>query len=67
MELDANNGNTKWEDATALKMKLVQDDYKVFKDLGKDVAVPEGYKKIRVHLIYNVKHDGRHRAQLVAD
>ena len=24
------------------------------------------YKKIRVHLVYDVKHDGRHKARLVA-
>ena len=26
----------------------------------------EGYQKIRVHLIFAVKHDGRHKARLVA-
>jgi Reverse transcriptase (RNA-dependent DNA polymerase) len=26
-----------------------------------------GYKKIQVHLIFDVKHDGRHKARLVAD
>jgi hypothetical protein len=26
-----------------------------------------GYKVIRAHLIYDVKHDGRHKARLVAD
>jgi hypothetical protein len=28
---------------------------------------PTGHKKIRVHLIFDVKHDGRHKARLVAD
>jgi hypothetical protein len=23
--------------------------------------------KIRVHIVYNIKHDGRHKARLVAD
>ena len=27
---------------------------------------PNGYQKIRVHLIFAVKHDGRHKARLVA-
>ena len=27
---------------------------------------PDGYQKIRVHLIFAVKHDGRHKARLVA-
>jgi hypothetical protein len=41
------------------------DDYSTFKDVGK--VIPDGYKKIRVHLVYDVKHDGRHKARLVAD
>ena len=43
------------------------DDYDCFHDQGKGVNIPKGYKKIRVHLIYDVKHDGRHKARLVAD
>ena len=27
----------------------------------------EGYKQIRVHLIFDVKHNSRHKARLVAD
>ena len=41
--------------------------YGIFKDHGHQVAPPQGYKRIRVHLIYDVKHDGRHKARLVAD
>ena len=39
-----------------------------FIDLGHNRAatVPEGYKKIRLHLIYAVKHDGCHKARCVA-
>ena len=42
-------------------------NYSVFKDIGWRAPIPEGYKNIRVHLIFDVKHDGRHRARLVAD
>ena len=41
--------------------------FKVFKDLGADGEAPEGHKQIPVHLVHDVKHDGRHRARLVAD
>jgi hypothetical protein len=41
------------------------DDYSTFIDAGEEV--PKGYKKIRVHLVYDVKHDGRRKARLVAD
>ena len=41
--------------------------YKVFKDIGKFSTVPDGFKNICVHMVYDVKHDGRHRARLVAN
>lgn len=41
--------------------------YQVFKDQGHKSEPTPGYKVIRVHLIYGVKHDGRHKARLVAD
>ncbi|KAL7578841.1 hypothetical protein ACA910_016061 [Epithemia clementina (nom. ined.)] len=74
MELDRKNGNTKWKKAIDLELKQI-DDYQTFKDIGNAeinakgqvVNAPEGYKKIRVHLVFAVKHDGRHKARLVAD
>ena len=48
---------------------------KVFQDHGKAQYdpksrkvsnAPNGYQKIRVHLIFAAKHDGRHKARLVA-
>ena len=41
--------------------------YQVFKDHGHKATPPPGYKVIRAHLIYDVKHDGRHKARSVAD
>ena len=61
MDLDDRNMLNKWADATQLELDLM-DSYNVFKDQGPDAKVPNGYKVIRVHLIYDVKHDGRHRA-----
>ena len=65
MRLDEKNKNTKWHDAEVLELKQL-DEYSTFDDQGKNDKVPIGYKKIRVHLVYNVKHDGRHKAKLVA-
>ncbi len=42
-------------------------EYKTFKDLGKGAKAPAGYQKIRVHLVFDVKHDGQHKSWLVAD
>ena len=50
-------------------------EYEVFQDHGKAQIdpksrkvsnAPDGYQKIRVYLIFAVKHDGRHKARLVA-
>jgi hypothetical protein len=66
MQLDAENGNTKWRDAEILELGQI-DEYEAFEDRGVNTKVPEGYKKIRVHMVYDIKHDGRHKARLVAD
>jgi hypothetical protein len=44
-------------------------EYDTFRDLGhKDTAPPPtGYKKIHTHHIYDCKHDGRHKAWMIAD
>ncbi len=41
--------------------------YQTFKDLGKGGKPPEGYRKICIHLVFDVKHNGRHKSRLVAD
>jgi Reverse transcriptase (RNA-dependent DNA polymerase) len=41
-------------------------EYNTFVDQGKGGNAPAGYKKIRCHMIYDVKHDGRHKARLAA-
>ena len=65
MEFDKANGNTKWRDCTDLELTQI-DDYDTFLDKGPDWTPDAGYKKITVHLVYAVKHDGRHKARLVA-
>ena len=42
-------------------------EYNTFTDYGYQGDPPNGHKKIRVHLVFDVKHDGRHKARLVAD
>ena len=65
LQIDQVNGNTLWQDALKKEMDCMM-QYKVFKDIGAGASVPDGYKNIRVHFVYDVKHDGRHRARLVA-
>ena len=74
MRLDEQNGNNNWKDCTSLEMKQIM-DYSTF-DIGEKAALnaqgkiknaPAGYQQGRVHLVYDIKHDGRHKAQLVLD
>ena len=64
---DIENGNTKWQDAVKLEMTQL-DDYDTFIDHGvfQEVGIPEGFQLIKVHLVFAVKHDGRHKARLVS-
>ena len=41
-------------------------EYYAFMDRGIGVDPPKGYRKIRVHIVFDVKHDGRHKARFVA-
>jgi hypothetical protein len=66
LRLDKINGDTKWHHCTFLKMGQLT-DYRTFEDLGLAAPTLQGYKRIRVHLVYAVKHDGRCKARLVVD
>jgi hypothetical protein len=68
MILDEKNGNNLWTDAVALELQQFY-DYQTFEDKGHHTKVIQlnGYKKIRVQFVFDVKHDGRHKVRLVAD
>ena len=70
MQFDSENKNSKWYDAIKLEMESML-EYKVFKkwdkailDKHKEVMnPPKGYHRIKVHLVFAVKFDGRHKAR----
>ena len=62
IEIDKENGNTRWQESIALELSQIQ-EYKTFKDLGRGTPGPPGYKRIKVHIIFDVKHDGRHKSR----
>jgi hypothetical protein len=66
VQLDLQNGNTLWQECTELEMQQLH-QYRTFKDIGTGTLPPEGYKRIKVQLVYAVKHDGRHKARLCAN
>jgi hypothetical protein len=63
--LDKRNGNTKWADACDKEIECLH-GYKTFSDRGLHTPTPEGFKCIRLHWVFDVKNDLRHRARLVA-
>ena len=65
VSLDNTNGNTLWQDAVALELSQVK-EYEAFKPLGKNIPIPNGYKKITCHLVFDVKHCGKRKARYVA-
>ena len=62
--LDERNGNTLWQDAEKLEIQQLL-DYECFDNRGKGAPIPRGYKRIPLHFVYDVKHDGRHKARCV--
>jgi hypothetical protein len=44
-------------------------EYKIFLNKGEfhEGKISEGYRKIKVHTIFDVKHDDRHKARVVAN
>ena len=58
-KLDRKNGNTKWQDSNILEHEQLA-EYDVFIDRGlfRGCKIPRGYQLIRVHTIFDVKHDG---------
>ena len=65
MELDKKNGNKKWQEAEAMELSQL-DEYDTFINIGEKASTPEGYRKITGHFVYDIKHDGRHKARYVA-
>ena len=67
MELDAAAGNHKWAIATQLEMDQIR-EYEVFIDKGifNVSKIPRGFNRLHTMLTFDVKHDGRHKARLVA-
>ena len=62
--IDNKNGNTSWQDAEKIELDQLR-EYETFKDLGKEAAIPDGFKKRPCHVAHNFKADGRRKACFV--
>eukprot|EP00957_Ditylum_brightwellii_P012348 932618-Ditylum_brightwellii.AAC.1 len=65
LELDKKLGYTLWKEATKIEMDKTYKN-KAFKSLDKGVRRPKDHVMIQVHIVYDVKQDGRHKTRLVA-
>jgi hypothetical protein len=65
VNIDHDTGSHVWQESEATEMKQLA-KYKTFIDKGKNGIPPDGYKMICCHMVYDVKHDGRHKSRLVA-
>jgi hypothetical protein len=68
VRLNKPNDNILWQEAIDLELQQIY-KYDTFVDFGHHTSakVPQEYKKIRVHFVFDVKHDGRHKSRLIAD
>jgi len=65
MAIDRRNGNTNFADAENAEIFMI-DEFSTFEDLGFGGNPGPDYKKMRMHVVNAVKHNGRHKARLVA-
>ena len=64
-KLDKENGNSKWAAAIRVEVNKLK-AYDVFEAMTEGSRAPEGYSRIPLHWVFDVKHDFRHRARIVA-
>ena len=75
LEFDKENNNNKWADATRDEMDCIKEQQVFTKhqrtkwdsNHKKILNAPPNHQKIKVNLIFAVKHNGRHKARVVAD
>ena len=74
LELDKINGNSRSYDATKMELEQIN-EYQIFIDPGiakydpkskRVMNSPQEYQKTKVYLVFTCKHDGCHKARLVA-
>ena len=66
---DKANNNLLWDEAIDKELQQVINEYNTFIDKGKFEGrnqIPKGCQLIRVNMVFDVKHDLRHKCRLVA-
>ncbi len=65
MMIDEKNGDTRWAESEAREMAQLM-EYDSFESLGIGAPIPEGYKKIPCHYVYDIKPTGMFKSRMVA-
>ena len=65
MALDKENGNNLWEEAITKEINQLL-DLETFKILERGERAPEDYTFVSLIIVFDVKHDGRRKARIVA-
>ena len=65
LKIDEEDGKGLWKKAMETEINQLL-EYETFKVLEDNESIPEGYKYIPYHCIYDVKFDGRRKCRLVA-
>lgn len=65
MELDKRNRDNLWKESMDKELKQIN-DYETFIVLEDHEPLPEGYRKIPYHMVFDVKFDLRRKSRLVA-
>ena len=65
LQIDKDNGNQSWQLSIDVEMNQI-DEYETFRNMGRGVKPPRDHQRIRVHFVFDVKHDLRRKARLVA-
>ena len=55
-KLDVENGNSKWTKAIRVEVNKLK-EYGVFQAMAEGAGAPEGYSRIPLHWVFDVKHD----------
>ena len=64
-ELDRRNGNSLWKKATEKEINQLL-EFNTFKVLARNDSAPNGYTRVPLIIVYDVKHDGRRKCRQVA-
>ena len=62
LDLDKKFGHNRWFSSAALELDQII-ECGTFLDRSIDGMSPEEHKLVKAHLVFNAKHDGRHKAR----